>query len=1028
MRAIILGAGPGFPSLFQSSGNPKAIHEITQGKKVLDILIENFKRAGITEIVFVGGYQIEKVIGLYPDIKHYFNPKWESTNSLYSLYICREELEGEVLVSYADTLYSSEIIEGILSSSGDIRLSEDILWKERYEGRGRQLLDSAEKIISRDNLLKEIGREDISAENASGEFTGLTFFSARGSAIAREKMEELIAKGHEELVLHESLIELYNSIADSGFPVNTCPAGGKWAELEAPQDVAQFVFGTKAETLDRLQNLLTLSMIEDQVRFSFAEWRSDCQDCLSRVRQVFTGLVVVRSSAIGEDSFESSNAGEFLSLLNVDSTNAEMLRQSIEQVFKSYQSDHNHHQCLIQPQLENVQMSGVIFTRDLELGSPYYIINYEDSDKTDGITSGSSKLAKTFIYYKFSNLKPDNEYLFRLIEAVREVEQVVGYDSLDIEFAVTPKGIHILQVRPLVANRKTRFISDGDFSREISSIRDYIRELLKPDPFIGGKFSVLANMPDWNPAEIIGTMPKPLALSLYQYLITDEIWRLQRKDYAYRDSFPAPLVLSLSGQPYIDARASFNSFIPAAIPEAVSQKLLNFYLEKLANNPHLHDKVEFEIGYTCFSFDVAHRLNELNQHGFNAEEIEKIFVSLLEQTKNIIDPGKSYISSSLKDIERLNENRKRIEIDNTSILGMGTAIYYLLEDCKRYGTLPFAKLARCAFIATDILKSLVRLNIITVEEYHSFLSSVKTVAGNFSQDLIKVKEKKIELKEFLQEYGHLRPGTYDITSKRYDQNPEFYFSNLENLPNHEHSIEYDFPPSVKLRIGELIEKYGLGLETDQLLEFIRLAIQNRESSKFEFTRNLSEALKLIENFGAGLGISAEDISYVPISYFTSVRKGSVASGLEEELKMIIGTNKLKYNITRSIKLPHLIRHEKDAEMFFLEDGKPNYITEKTVTAALVNLSGKTTVQHEIAGKVVLINNADPGYDWIFGHNILGLITIYGGANSHMAIRAAEFGLPAAIGCGEQTGSQLQKADLVELNCSIRQIRIISFKN
>ena len=28
---------------------------------------------------------------------------------------------------------------------------------------------------------------------------------------------------------------------------------------------------------------------------------------------------------------------------------------------------------------------------------------------------------------------------------------------------------------------------------------------------------------------------------------------------------------------------------------------------------------------------------------------------------------------------------------------------------------------------------------------------------------------------FLRRYGHLRPGTYDITSARYDEKPELYF-------------------------------------------------------------------------------------------------------------------------------------------------------------------------------------------------------------------------------------------------------------
>ena len=60
--------------------------------------------------------------------------------------------------------------------------------------------------------------------------------------------------------------------------------------------------------------------------------------------------------------------------------------------------------------------------------------------------------------------------------------------------------------------------------------------------------------------------------------------------------------------------------------------------------------------------------------------------------------------------------------------------------------------------------------------------------------------------------------------------------------------------------------------------------------------------------------------------------------------------------------------------------------------------------------------------WIFSHDILGLITQYGGANSHMAIRCAEFGLPAAIGCGERTFELMASARQVELNCADRLLR------
>ena len=76
-------------------------------------------------------------------------------------------------------------------------------------------------------------------------------------------------------------------------------------------------------------------------------------------------------------------------------------------------------------------------------------------------------------------------------------------------------------------------------------------------------------------------------------------------------------------------------------------------------------------------------------------------------------------------------------------------------------------------------------------------------------------------------------------------------------------------------------------------------------------------------------------------------------------------------------------------------------------------------------KIVCIKSADPGYDYIFSKNIGGLITCYGGANSHMAIRCAELGIPAAIGCGESLFNKIKKANMLEIDCANKNIRVIS---
>ena len=58
----------------------------------------------------------------------------------------------------------------------------------------------------------------------------------------------------------------------------------------------------------------------------------------------------------------------------------------------------------------------------------------------------------------------------------------------------------------------------------------------------------------------------------------------------------------------------------------------------------------------------------------------------------------------------------------------------------------------------------------------------------------------------------------------------------------------------------------------------------------------------------------------------------------------------------------------------------------------------------------------------------GLITKYGGVASHMAIRCAELGLPAAIGCGEIWYNKLKNSHKINLNCKDKDILIIEYKD
>ena len=97
-----------------------------------------------------------------------------------------------------------------------------------------------------------------------------------------------------------------------------------------------------------------------------------------------------------------------------------------------------------------------------------------------------------------------------------------------------------------------------------------------------------------------------------------------------------------------------------------------------------------------------------------------------------------------------------------------------------------------------------------------------------------------------------------------------------------------------------------------------------------------------------------------------------------------------------------------------------------ILAPIQVLSSYEIDKSKLENCIVVIESADPGFDWIFTQKIAGLITKYGGANSHMAIRCAEFNIAAAIGCGEQIFERVIKSKIVELDCSGGKIEIDNY--
>ena len=444
---IILAAGKPY------QGEKPILLNKVNGRSLFDWQISNAASTQIHPQVVVG-YGQKDFYNLSDKATFHTNSNWEKSSSAYSLF-CADLSAQEITVSYADILYRTSVLQQIKSSTADITIIYDSFWSKRYSGRTQEDLAACEKVVVTGEGVVLCSGKNIETDWASGEFIGLVNF--KGEAVTH--LQEL-QKQDDKILETLTLPDLIEWLRLKGHSIFGYDVQGDWAELNQPQDIAHFILGTKAETLARLSNMVKNSIVQEQVSFTVEDWQLNRINIINEINVKFLNdMVVVRSSARSEDAFTHSNAGAYTSLLNVDASINPEVELAIEKVISSYIDCQPEDQVLVQPMVKDVRLSGVAFTQTLEYSAPFYVINYDESDDTESITSGTSEKHRSLYLRKDADISIlKNKYLIPLVIAIKEVEQILNYDALDIEFAMDSKGrVYLLQARPITVNRSKKF-------------------------------------------------------------------------------------------------------------------------------------------------------------------------------------------------------------------------------------------------------------------------------------------------------------------------------------------------------------------------------------------------------------------------------------------------------------------------------------------------------------------------------------------------------------------------------------------
>ncbi len=763
---------------------------------------------------------------------------------------------------------------------------------------------------------------------------------------------------------------------------------------------------SKAQTLLKLSKFKEFNIPKLKI-YKVSLYSKNKEKVLKDIIRNFRGKIAIRSSNVFEDK-NSTKAGKFKSFLNINSEDKKQINDKIKEVIKSYKNFHSEkNEFFIQDMAKKISFSGVCFTRNIETNIPEWKINFTKGTDTTLVTSGRSKV-KSINFLEKKKIKFKKKIFSKLYFLIKKLQKKTKIDELDVEFAISRKNnISILQVRKLpISDKNNKETNIQNYLLKYKNLEKKIKKLKEKNPNQLGKTTFFGTMPDWNPAEIIGIKPMPLALSLYQELITNNIWAENRRNYGYLDVSDSHLMTTFYGTPYIDVRTDFNSWIPKNMGIKLSEKLVNYYLKNFEKKIHFHDKVEFEILFTCFNFETKEKINKLLKNFTQSEK--KLLISSL---KNITKLTISNTSKEIKLIKKLES--KQIIIEKKKLYWLDK-IFWLIQDCKKLGTISFAGLARAGFVAVDILNSLVSQNIISKNDKEKFLNSINTVLSDLKRDHVKMSKGK-----FLLKYGHLRPNTYEISSKNYKEGYNLYFkgknqTNLNKVQNLKFKIEH----KAEQKINKFLNENNMQINCKKLLDWMKTSIENREYAKFVFTKSLDLIFDYIKKFAKRNNIPQEDLSYLKISDLLNFYYNLDLDNVESKLKKSISINKKNFKKISKINLPNIILSHEDIYMKEDDEISVNFIGSKT-SGSIVELKNLNKIN--LKNKIVCIENADPGYDFIFSNNIKGLITKYGGSNSHMAIRCHELNISAAIGVGEELYNKIKELKFVTIDSVSQRI-------
>ena len=233
MRAIILAAGQGTRLLPFTRDNPKCLVPV-EGRAILDHQLDALHAAGVSEVLVVGGYRLDRLkdhLTAMPAASRprlLCNPFWAVSNSIGSVWTARAMLDQPFCLLNGDTILAPELIrQAIEAARPGVSLMVE---QARLFAHDDMRVDVAEGVV------RAVGK-DLTEAAAQHRSLGVIVATGAGPHDYATALEAVVcAEGGAQRFHHAVVAHLATTS-----PVHAIvTASPLWIEIDRPEDIERW--------------------------------------------------------------------------------------------------------------------------------------------------------------------------------------------------------------------------------------------------------------------------------------------------------------------------------------------------------------------------------------------------------------------------------------------------------------------------------------------------------------------------------------------------------------------------------------------------------------------------------------------------------------------------------------------------------------------------------------------------------------------------------------------------------------------